>query len=371
MIKLLFFLIAIANLSFFLWAVQYGSDVNTPQSPTAQKTLPTILLVSEAPATNRLLYAKTKPEQNPALPDDSTPPSESVDSTSPEVTSNNTTQNPTEPNDEIITPHTPETIAETTYDFDPHNLLKSTESNHTDSSTEPNAEAAEKTARSASSATDKARPNQTAEAIDQSETEQNIFAIDPNKLPSKPAESVHPVTSTEITTLTITKLIAEKTAEATTTDLTPDKTPEVNSETLAKIKPKSAIPRCTEKQTFISKQAALEALPPHLDASNILEIEQNIPSRYLVFIPAAKDFGIAQATEQQLKAKGITNLWLFRKGPMKNAISLGLFVKKQRAENLAQQLKQKQIEAEIQTRYKSIKRWRIDVKKTDCSQQSE
>jgi len=375
MIKFLFFLIAVANLSFFLWELQYGTVANPPQSPSVKQTLPTILLLSEAPAENRLLHAETKPEQKTTVPADSTPPTKFVEPThslTPEIpgaVSEKTAQVPTKLTDGIIASRTPETIAESKYDLASPDILKSIEPDHTDSPTEPDTKTPEKTTLLSSSATDEISSSQTKEATTQSEIEQKISTIAKTGLPSKPIESVvPPVTTTAMTTTTIAKEIAEKTAE-TTTDLTPDKTAEVNSDTRAKTNPKSAIPPCIETQTFASRQAALEALPPHLEASNIHEIEQHIPSTYLVFIPAAKDFHTAQATEQQLKAKGITNLWLFRKGPMKNAISLGLFVKKQRAENLARQLKQKQIKVEIQTRYKTIKRWRIDAQQADCSQQ--
>ncbi|WP_198246648.1 hypothetical protein [methane-oxidizing endosymbiont of Gigantopelta aegis] len=377
MIKFFFFLIAVANLSFFLWELQYGSGVNTSQSPSVKQTLPTILLLSEAPAANRLLHAETKSEQKPTVLANSTPPTESVEPTHslipeiPGAVSEKTAQVPAKLTDEIIASRTPETIAKSKHDLTSPDILKSIEPDHTDSPTEPDTKAPEKTTLLSSSSTDKISSSQTKEATTQSEIEQKISAIAKTDLPSKPIESVvPPETTTAITATTIAKVIAEKTAE-TTSPLTPNKTAEVNSDTRAKTNPKSVIAPCIEAKTFASKQTALKALPPHLDTSNIREIKQSIPSTYLVFIPAAKDFDTAQATEQQLKAKGITNLWLFRKGPMKNAISLGLFVKKQRAENLARQLKQKQIKVEIQTRYKTIKRWRIDAQQADCSQQSD
>jgi len=69
---------------------------------------------------------------------------------------------------------------------------------------------------------------------------------------------------------------------------------------------------------------------------------------------------------KQLREKGVEDFWLFRKGPMKNAISPGLFVKQYRAEKLTHQLQKKGIAVKTEVRYKPIKQWLVTPDNSDC-----
>ncbi len=129
---------------------------------------------------------------------------------------------------------------------------------------------------------------------------------------------------------------------------------------------KEKIVHCFEQQVFESKKAAVNWLNQQAIPGEIQKIEQAEPGSYLVFIPAAENYAQAKQTVNKLQEKGIKDFWLFRKGPMKNAISLGLFIKQQRAENLARQLQSKGIDVKIETRYKSVKRWSVTPVKRDC-----
>jgi hypothetical protein len=114
---------------------------------------------------------------------------------------------------------------------------------------------------------------------------------------------------------------------------------------------------CLTKQPFKSKKAAEQWLKNQSTQGRIEKIERTIPSSYLVYIPAADNITQAQQTVKNLQQKGIKDFWLFRQGPMKNAISLGLFIKQYRAEKLVKQMQKKGIDVKLEIRYKSMPHW--------------
>ncbi|MGR9115205.1 MAG: hypothetical protein ACU85E_05520 [Gammaproteobacteria bacterium] len=92
-----------------------------------------------------------------------------------------------------------------------------------------------------------------------------------------------------------------------------------------------------------------------------LQREEQEVTGYLVYYPAPATFEQAKANAEMLKKKGITDLWLFRKGESKGEISLGLFRNKRRAEVLEQQLMAKGLEVMIRPRYKEATRFYAQV----------
>ncbi|MCK5190244.1 MAG: hypothetical protein KAR12_09345 [Methylococcales bacterium] len=80
--------------------------------------------------------------------------------------------------------------------------------------------------------------------------------------------------------------------------------------------------------------------------------ENNVVSSYLVYFPAAETYAQSTKNVQRLKQKGITDYWLFRRGELKGAISLGLFVKKSSALSLQEKLVKAGFTIEIKERYK-------------------
>ena len=91
------------------------------------------------------------------------------------------------------------------------------------------------------------------------------------------------------------------------------------------------------------------------DNSERIYKKQQVVSTYLVYYPAAETYAESWENQKILKEKGITDLWLFRKGGMKGAISLGLFSKKQRAVKFVNHLVEKGIYAEWKERFKNEK----------------
>lgn len=62
------------------------------------------------------------------------------------------------------------------------------------------------------------------------------------------------------------------------------------------------------------------------------------PSGYWALIPAAEDRQAGKKKLAELKAAGIQDVWLFAKGPLKNAISLGLFSSEKNAQRRVAQV---------------------------------
>ncbi|PKM11948.1 MAG: hypothetical protein CVV13_07195 [Gammaproteobacteria bacterium HGW-Gammaproteobacteria-3] len=90
----------------------------------------------------------------------------------------------------------------------------------------------------------------------------------------------------------------------------------------------------------------------------IKPVQQEEPevTGYLVYYPAPENFEQALANVDMLKKKGVSDLWLFRKGDFKGEISLGLFKNKQRAEMLQQQFSDKAIQVLVRPRFKNTKK---------------
>lgn len=72
---------------------------------------------------------------------------------------------------------------------------------------------------------------------------------------------------------------------------------------------------------------------------------------FWVVIPPVEDGSQAQAKIDELAKVGVEDIWHFRGGGMKNAISLGMFAKKENAEKLSQEVLAKGFETEMRPRY--------------------
>lgn len=84
--------------------------------------------------------------------------------------------------------------------------------------------------------------------------------------------------------------------------------------------------------------------------------EEQVVSTYLVFYPASETMAESKRNVTMLQNKGIEELWLFKKGEMMGAISLGLFKEKPRAVKLFQKMRSKGINVNITERFKSEQR---------------
>lgn len=78
-------------------------------------------------------------------------------------------------------------------------------------------------------------------------------------------------------------------------------------------------------------------------------VEQRVTENrgYWALYPAAQNMAQAKMNVRWLKENGVSDLWLFRKGENRGAISLGLFKKRQGAEKIKEKLLKKGIKIEI------------------------
>jgi hypothetical protein len=72
---------------------------------------------------------------------------------------------------------------------------------------------------------------------------------------------------------------------------------------------------------------------------------------FWVVIPPVEDGSQAQAKIDELAKVGVEDIWHFRGGGMKNAISLGMFANKENAEKLSKEVLAKGFETEMRPRY--------------------
>ncbi len=112
---------------------------------------------------------------------------------------------------------------------------------------------------------------------------------------------------------------------------------------------------CYEIGPFMDEKDVFEWLKNNdidvIDKFETFNKGQQKLSSYLVYYPAAETYAESRKNQQMLREKGITDLWLFRKGDMKGAISLGLFKKKKRAEKLVDYLSSNGIQVKIIERF--------------------
>jgi len=92
-----------------------------------------------------------------------------------------------------------------------------------------------------------------------------------------------------------------------------------------------------------------------------IEKPTRVISSYLVYYPAGKDYQQSQNNIHLLKSKGISDLWLFRKGTLRGIISLGLFVKQSRALVLQKKLLKQGLTVQVMPRYKEIPSFYVDI----------
>jgi len=97
------------------------------------------------------------------------------------------------------------------------------------------------------------------------------------------------------------------------------------------------------------------------DSFTFINKDIEVLSSYLVYYPAADTFQQSIKDAQMLKNKGISDYWLFRNGNLKGVVSLGLFVKKNRAYRLQQKYLKVGVNVNIMPRYKSKLAWYAKV----------
>ncbi len=126
---------------------------------------------------------------------------------------------------------------------------------------------------------------------------------------------------------------------------------------------------------FCFKTKALETgyLPPEAEQmllANGVQVEReetvfDLRGGYWVIIPPASDRKAALETVQRLQEQGVTDVRRFTEGALVNAISLGLFRKKEYAERRSNSVKEKGFKTKVRPRMRSKKGYILHIRSND------
>ncbi len=133
-----------------------------------------------------------------------------------------------------------------------------------------------------------------------------------------------------------------------------------------------AVSECYRVGDFTTENEANKLLKELSGLGVHLLVTSFVVSReFWVVYPSNGDWNQSLQNLKQLKAKGVTDIWLVPKGDYKGLISLGLFKLSDRANNRVRELKNKQITAEIINREKFHYGVRVEMHGTKAIIQDE
>ncbi len=105
-------------------------------------------------------------------------------------------------------------------------------------------------------------------------------------------------------------------------------------------------------------EQAIEAeqlrLPTGIQRVKIDRSQVRVPAGFYVLVPPAANREAARQTVERLKAKGVRDSWLFASGPLRNAISLGMFSKKENAMRRKRQIEKMGFAVRLQRRERVV-----------------
>lgn len=100
-------------------------------------------------------------------------------------------------------------------------------------------------------------------------------------------------------------------------------------------------------QTKEEAEGFLELLKSHAPKAAVETRLGDVPDRWWVLFPKAVSPEAGRDNRRMLAEKGVVDTWLFDKGPLQGAISLGLFKTKEEAEAARKSFMDKNIMAEV------------------------
>jgi outer membrane biosynthesis protein TonB len=95
-------------------------------------------------------------------------------------------------------------------------------------------------------------------------------------------------------------------------------------------------------------------LPAGVEMLWMRQVQTSVTNGYFVLIPAAPDRAQALRIAELLKEKGVKDSWVFVSGPLRNAISLGMFSREQNARRRLKTIQGKGFTAEIRPRRSEV-----------------
>lgn len=98
---------------------------------------------------------------------------------------------------------------------------------------------------------------------------------------------------------------------------------------------RATVPNCFQWGPITDETRArgvLDQVKARSDEADLVKKPSDLTDGWWVLFPKAHDMDAAKSNRKMLLEKGVTDLWLFDKGPLQGAISLGLFKTLNRAE---------------------------------------
>ena len=106
-------------------------------------------------------------------------------------------------------------------------------------------------------------------------------------------------------------------------------------------------------------------LPTGIQRLKIGRSRVRVPAGFYVLVPPAANREAARQTVERLKAKGVRDSWLFASGPLRNAISLGMFSKQENAMRRKRQIEKMGFAVRLQRRERVVEGHVVMVKGLD------
>ncbi|MGZ8219279.1 hypothetical protein [Methylomagnum sp.] len=103
-------------------------------------------------------------------------------------------------------------------------------------------------------------------------------------------------------------------------------------------------------QTRAEADNLLDLLKSQTPDANIVTLSGDVPEGWWILYPKAINLDVARENRRALAGKGVVDAWLFEKGPLQGALSLGLYKTKEEAESARKPFMDKNIVTEIAPR---------------------
>lgn len=107
---------------------------------------------------------------------------------------------------------------------------------------------------------------------------------------------------------------------------------------------------------------ALDRLKPQIEQAQVVSRYGDVEDGYWVLYPKAENLEVGRANRKMLMDRGVRDLWLFDKGELQGAISLGIYKTKERAEGLQQKFREQGLDVEVRPRLTRAKAPWVEVR---------
>lgn len=121
---------------------------------------------------------------------------------------------------------------------------------------------------------------------------------------------------------------------------------------------------CYEIGPFLNDEIQKKWLDDAQIRSDSIEVVNKaieIQHGFVIFLPAEETYEKSEAYYEMLKQRGITDLWLFKKGESRGMISLGIYRNKQSGEKIQQQFIAQGLDVRIKPYFKTEQRYFVRI----------